>query len=245
MTRPLIGITLDFQTKDTYSPYPWYALRTHYSSAIMQHGGLPVHLCHEMGAVEDYISRVDGLLFTGGDFDIDPQFYGQEKKHERVIPCETRTNFEMALMKAALNQQKPILGICAGEQLMNVILGGTLIQHIPDTIENCLEHEDPPHNTVSHSVAIKKDTLLHKIVQKEELMVNTSHHQAVGTVGKDVIINAVAPDGVIEGIEYTGHPFCLGVEWHPEYLLTDGDHAVMQSLVDAAQRVKPTIAQAG
>lgn len=236
MKKVVIGITLDFETKPGYSVYPWYALRENYSKAVSHQGAIPLLLPHEEDHAEAYAEMIDGLVLTGGDFDIDPSLYGAAFTHEKVTTKHKRTQFEIALTKAMLQRNKPILGICAGEQLLNVLLGGTLIQHIPDSIPNCLEHEQKnPRHEPGHSLTVTPDTLLHRIVNQATLEVNSSHHQAVETVGKDVIINARAPDGVIEGIEYTKHPFCLGVEWHPEYESSESDRAIFRALVAAAR----------
>ncbi len=236
MKKVVIGITLDFETKPGYSVYPWYALRENYSKAISHQNAIPLLLPHEEACAEDYADMIDGLVLTGGDFDIDPSLYGAAFKHEKVTTKHTRTQFEIALTKAMLKRNKPILGICAGEQLLNVLLGGTLIQHIPDSYPNCLEHEQKnPRHEPGHSITVEQNTLLHRIVGTQNMDVNSSHHQAVATVGPDVVINAVAPDGVIEGIEYTKHPFCLGVEWHPEYESSEQDRAIFRALVEAAR----------
>lgn len=237
--RPVIGITLDAETKDerrdAFSTMPYYAIRQNYCDVIYDAGGMPLPLPHYEKEAEIYGSMLDGLLITGGDFDIDPSLYGQNDVHERVLIKSGRTAFEWAVTEYMLKQKKPVLGICGGQQLLNVVLGGSLFQHIPDSVENALEHEDPKARVATgHSITIIENTLLHKIVGTTSLEVNTAHHQAVDKVGAGVVINANAPDGVIEGIEYPDHPFCLGVQWHPEYLLNAGDPKLFQALVKAA-----------
>jgi putative glutamine amidotransferase len=237
MKRPIIGITLDSEEAGGWSPMPWYALRQNYCSVIARHGGLPFTLPHEPDCVKEYIETIDGLLITGGHFDISPTLYGVKEKHAKTSPKEKRTAFEFAITKAAMAKKKPILGICGGEQLINVILGGTLVQHIPDSVPDALEHEQKnPRTQASHSIAIKEGTLLHRITGTKKMSVNSSHHQAVATPGKDVIINCTAPDGVVEGIESTRHPFCLGVEWHPEYEVDKGDTKIIQAFIRACRR---------
>ena len=123
-----------------------------------------------------------------------------------------------------------------GEQLLNVILGGSLIQHIPDEIENPLDHEQTnPKSEPAHDIFIKENTLLHQIVKKRKIAVNSSHHQAVAAPGNAVVSNAFAPDGVIEGIEVPSKRFCLGVQWHPEYGINKSDQAIFQGFVDATK----------
>jgi putative glutamine amidotransferase len=128
-----------------------------------------------------------------------------------------------------------VLGICGGQQLMNVALGGTLIQHIPDEVAAALAHEQPnPRTEPGHKVRVAKGTLLHEITGTEELAVNSAHHQAAKDVGAGVVVNATAEDGVIEGIEHPGYRFCLGVQWHPEYLISPGDGRILAAFVAAA-----------
>jgi putative glutamine amidotransferase len=233
---PIIGFTLDYETAGGYSKMPWYALRENYMSAVSAEGAVPIALPHEPELAEQYLGLIDGLVITGGAFDVPPELYGQNTVHKTVTTKERRTAFEHAITTGALRRKKPMLGICGGQQLLNVILGGTLIQHIPDSIPNALSHEQPnPRTEAGHTVSIKTGTLLHRIVGQKEIAVNSAHHQAVATVGKDVVINATAPDGVIEGIEYTQHPFCLGVEWHPEYHITPADTQIFKAFVAACR----------
>ena len=115
------------------------------------------------------------------------------------------------------------------------VLGGKLIQHIPDTIENALAHEQPnPRDEAGHRVAIQPGTRLHEIVGTDTLDVNSAHHQAALGCPGGVLINARAPDGVIEGIEATAYRFCLGVQWHPEFDISDGDGKIIRAFVEAA-----------
>ena len=231
-----IGITLDYEEVQTYSKKPWYALRENYCSAVSRFGALPLPLPHEVEMLSDYLSLIDGLLITGGAFDVSPELYGDNDTHETVITKARRTQFEFAITKGAIERNIPILGICGGEQLLNVVLGGSLIQHIPDTIINSLEHEQKnPRDEAGHSIKITANSLLHKIVGKLEMNINSAHHQAIATPALNTIINAVAPDGVVEGIELTTHPFCIGVQWHPEYFVDEGDAKIMKAFVGACK----------
>jgi putative glutamine amidotransferase len=237
MKKPIIGITLDWEPSGEYSVFPHYALRENYASAVAAAGGVPLMLPHVPEMAKEMINLLDGLVITGGNFDIDPSYYGVEQRHQTVTTKDKRTAFEVSITKKALERHMPILGICGGQQLLNVILGGSLIQHIPDAVDNALEHEQKHTRTEpGHTVTITPDTLLHHITGQTELAVNTSHHQAVATVAPDVLVNAVAPDGVIEGIEYSKHPFCLGVQWHPEYEISDGDSRIFQAFVQATRK---------
>jgi len=235
MSRPVIGITLDSEPPGGYSKYPWYALRANYFGAAAAAGGLPVALPHEPEMAEAYLDAIDGLVCTGGAFDVDPAFYGGGAKHPTVKTKDRRTAFEFAAVKGALARNVPVLGICGGQQLLHVVLGGTLIQHIPDAVAEALAHEQPnPRNEPGHAVTIAKGTMLHRIVGADSLHVNSAHHQAAKDVPAGVVVDAVAPDGVIEGIEAPRYRFCLGVQWHPEFHISEGDRRIFAAFVAAA-----------
>ncbi len=238
-SKPIIGIATDYSEENTYSQYPWYALRENYTTAIVKAGGIPILLPHVESALESYLQIVDGLLFIGGDFDIDPSVYGESTQTDKIKINKKRFNFEYELCKIALKQKLPILGICAGQQLLNVIYGGTLIQHIPDHIGSPIEHTQKiAKHLASHKVKITQDSLLYEILKVEEIEVNSTHHQAVKDIGKNVKVNALAPDGIIEGIEITDYPFALGVQWHPEYIVTPYDQLIFDYFINFCAKTK-------
>ena len=233
--RPLIGVTLDSEQPGGYSKYPWYAIRQNYAEAIIAAGGLPIALPHDPALAADYLGHIQALVVTGGAFDVDPSLYGDGERHETVTLKQGRTAAELALMRGALERNMPVLGICGGQQLLAVALGGTLIQHIPDSIPNALPHEQPnPRHEPGHAIAVTPGTLLHRIVGATEMRVNSAHHQAVRHPGPRAIVNAVAPDQVIEGVEDPRYRFCLGVQWHPEFSIDPGDRRIFDALVAAA-----------
>jgi putative glutamine amidotransferase len=236
VNQPLIGLTLDSDEGQGIAKTARYGLRANYCEAISGAGGMPVGLPHAPDRVEAYAEKLDGLVVTGGAFDVDPSLFGAESKHATVTTKPGRTGFELAVTQAMLKRKKPVLGICGGEQLLNVILGGTLIQHIEDEVGDSLLHEQPnPRSEPGHAVAVKAGTLLHKISGgAAEIKVNSAHHQAVKSVGPGVVVNAIAKDGVIEGIEDPRLPFCLGVQWHPEYRITEADRNLFQAFIAAA-----------
>ncbi len=236
MAQPVIGITLDREPAGGYANLPWYALRENYFDAVIRAGGLPVALPHEPEQALAYLAMIDGLLVTGGDFDVDPAHFGAAGRHASVTTKDRRTAFELAATRGALERDMAVLGICGGQQLLHVALGGSLIQHIPDEVPGALAHEQPnPRDQPGHSVSVAPGTLLHRIVGTEELEVNSAHHQAAKDAPDGVVINARAADGVIEGIEAAGKMFCLGVQWHPEYAISQGDTKIFQAFVGAAR----------
>jgi len=242
MKKPIIGITLDWEDSHTYSKSnPWYALRTNYASVISDHNGIAITLPYDFDAVDQYIDMIDGLMLTGGDYDLDPSVYGEEVHEKLGIIRNNRTDFEMALIKSALTKNKPILAICAGKQLMAAMYGGKLIQDIGSEYPDALEHEQRHLNIhmskPSHKIKIMRDTLLYKIVQADEIEVNSSHHQAVRSVGKDMIISSVSiPDDIVEAIEMPQYPFVLGVEWHPEFIVSKSDSLIFEAFIKAAKK---------
>jgi putative glutamine amidotransferase len=238
MAQPIIGLTLDSEPPGGYSKtHAWYALRENYATAVMRAGGLPILLPHEPEQAAAYLSLIDGLVITGGAFDVDPALFGASTRHATVTTKDRRTAFELAVTRGAVEADKPVFGICGGQQLLNVALGGTLIQHIPDEVPGALAHEQPsPRTEAGHMVNVVAGTLLHRITGAAELPVNSAHHQAVKDLPPGFAVDAVAPDGVIEGIEDPRRRFLIGVQWHPEYAISEGDTRLFAAFVASAQR---------
>lgn len=235
MKRPIIGVTADAEDAGGYSKLPWYALRQNYAAAIAKAGGLPIVLPHETALAESYLDRIDGLVVTGGAFDVDPALFGATDRHDAVTLKPGRTDFEMAVAKGALARDMPVLGICGGQQLLHVVLGGALYQHVPDEAPSDIAHEQPnPRTEPGHDVIVAPDTLLARIVGAERLPVNSAHHQAARDCPAGVVVSGRAPDGLIEAIEAPAYRFCLGVQWHPEYAISPGDDAILAAFVKAA-----------
>src|SRR6202166_1806609 len=154
--RPIIGVTLDSEQPGGYSKYPWYALRRNYLDAVAVAGGLPVAVPHDAALAGDYLDHLDALVVTGGAFDVDPSLYGDGTRHATVTLKANRTAAELAWTEGALGRDMPVLGICGGQQLLAVALGGTLIQHIPDAVADALSHEQPnPRHEPGHEIKIR------------------------------------------------------------------------------------------
>lgn len=211
--KPLIGITPLF---DEDKGSPW--MQTAYMNGILKAGGLPVMLPVqiEKDDIRLFVEKLDGFLFTGGP-DISPYLYG-ETPQASCGPCvEVRDAMEKKLFEELLPSGKPILGICRGCQLLNALSGGTLYQDIATQYETQLTHRlEPPQNSPCHKVTVIKGTLLHQILRKNTLIVNSIHHQAIRTPALGLQVAAYAEDGLIEAAFRPDHPFFLTVQWHPE-----------------------------
>lgn len=229
--KPIIGITTDYQEKDhCYSKFPWYALRRNYVQSIEQFGCTPVIL--PIVENEPNLNFVDAIIISGGDFDIDPKYFGQSITSSRVKINENRTVYEFKVIDHFVKNKKPILGICGGAQLINVFFKGSLIQDINSTIQ----HEQPnPRNETSHEIKLTKDSFLQKLIRNKPIFVNSAHHQAVDLIGENLIIDANANDGIIEAFHHSKLPYCVGIQWHPEFLITDLDINIMKDFVEHAK----------
>lgn len=227
--RPCVGLTLDREPPGGFARSPWYALRCNYAEAVAAAGGVPVLLPYHPELAAEMLDRLDAVIVTGGAFDLDPALYGAERAAETRAIKPERTAFELALLRAALGRELPLLGICGGAQLLAVALGGGLIQHLPG-------HEGIPAERAAHPVRIAPATRLAAIVGADDIMVNSTHHQAIGAVPPGLVVNARAADGVVEGIEMPGRVFRLGVQWHPEYRIGTADQALLAAMVEAARR---------
>ena len=235
--KPIIGLTLDLETSKTYSKFPWYALRENYCSSISNFGGIPIPLVYDNKSINSILDIIDGLVITGGAFDIDPKYYLERKKYKNIFIKNERTEFEINICKKALKKDIPILGICGGQQLLNIVYGGSLIQDIKKDLSTVINHEQKnPRNQVSHSVKLNLNTKLYNIIKKKSIKVNSAHHQSIKTAGKGLIINAIAPDGVIEGIEDQSKSFCIGVQWHPEFMINQSDNDLLKGFIKAAKK---------
>ena len=232
--KPIIGITLDSENDGIYSKFPWYAIRYNYLHSIEKLGGVPFPLFHSIENISEFIEIIDGVIITGGNFDIDPRLYGQKNNNSRNQK-KIKTEFELKLCQICIDKNIPLLGICGGEQVINVCQGGTLIQDIKNLKIRKLEHEQKnPRDQTSHRINIEKNTKLYKIVNKTSIMVNSAHHQAVDRLGKNLIVSSKSSDGIVESIEKIDHKWCLGLQWHPEFLITNSDKLIILDFIKAS-----------
>lgn len=199
------------------------ALKNTYVHAINSVGGCAILLPYtdNFMARDKQIEVCDGVVFIGGG-DIDPAVYGQKTLEKCGKPSLYRDEFELYVLKKSIENNKPVLGICRGAQLINVGLGGTLIQDIPSLVNTTIQHNQiEPKTDLSHWVEIEKDSTLYKIVKTKNFRVNSFHHQAIDKVGSDLKIVARSCDGVIEAVESRNLKI-YAYQWHPE-LLVDVD----------------------
>jgi len=209
--RPVIAVNL---TLDTPPDAP-RSLRVYepYVDAVVAAGGLPLLVPPIAALATDYLAGADGVLFTGG-LDYPPALYGEKPLREVRPQTPERTQSDLALMRLALRGRLPVLGICAGLQLLNIAAGGGLVQHLPGADSHVrLKGRDSVHD-----VEVLPGTRLAGIFGARRLTVNSSHHQAVdpARLGRGIAVSALAPDGVVEGLELAGRRFFVCVQWHPE-----------------------------
>lgn len=224
MNKPIIGVTPDFNAgnrRDMGGKEPTYFLRARYMKAIEDAGGIPVvlPLLSNRAGWRQVVAHVHGLLVTGSGSDLASELYGERQRHKFARMSRERATMELGVAKAAYRADVPMLGICGGMQSLNVALGGTLYQDIAAQLKTPIDHL-PSHSATktSHSVQIAPGSLLRRIAGKAHMDVNSSHHQSVKKVASNLAQTAVAFDGVIEAIEAPNRSFCLGVQWHPEFL---------------------------
>ena len=194
-----------------------------YDAAVRRAGATPKPLSLDEPTATA-LDGVDGLLLTGGD-DVDPALYGEAPHPTCDVSEPGRDAFEIDLVRRALAADIPVLAICRGLQVLNVALGGTLIQDIPSEPGTPLQHDTAgPPDTLAHSVAVRPGSCLAALVGPDETRaVNSRHHQAIRALGEGLVATGTSPDGVIEAAEVPTARFCVGVQWHPENFHATGE----------------------
>ena len=213
-----------------------------YLEAVRRAGGEPRVLDPSRENAQEAIAGIDGLLLTGGG-DVDPTLYGQSAHPSTKTVPPDRDRFELELARGALAADLPLLGICRGQQVMNVASGGTLVQDIPSEVAGALTHTvEVPLSAPVHDIWISRGSRLWTVMQEqlgggETCQVNSRHHQAVGYLGEGFDVAATAPDGVIEAIERPKLRFCIGVQWHPETFWRTGEfRSLFESFIAACEQ---------
>jgi putative glutamine amidotransferase len=229
---------MDWQEKGTFSKRPHHALRDSYFDIIYKAGGLPLAIPQVHEGIEEYLQNIDAIVIPGGFFASPDEWYIEEAKS----PYEhsQRLQFDLDIIKAALKANMPLLGICAGMQLLGGINGCKMTQDINKYLGTKIDHlNEKPANEFAHKVKVKNGTFLHKISGVDEFMVNTAHREALVEVADGVVVNAVSSDGAIEGIELPAYKFVIGVQWHPEFFTNPDDTSfkLFKALVKATGKI--------
>ena len=235
-TAPAVAVSAT--SDDTLGGAHRVRLNSAYIRALESAGLVPLIVppLSDEGAVREILARVDGVVLTGGE-DVEPSLYGQDRVEQCGASNPGRDATEIALVRAARDLKRPVLAICRGPQLLNVALGGTLFQDIPSQVEGALEHNARDERASRiHPVAVEPGSRIAHAVQATALSVNSLHHQSVRGIAPALRVTAVAPDGVVEGIESVDDDWwVIGVQWHPEEM-TDSpeqwDRGIFRAFAD-------------
>ncbi len=235
--RPLIGIPCRADVSVIYQGRPINAQDSSYIRAVINVGGVPFLIPLEARdeVLRELFAQASGILLTGGG-DIAPQFLGEESHLALNDVQSARDELELTLVRWALEESKPVFGICRGIQVMNVAAGGSLYQDIATLFPNADKHDyfssqDYPLDFLAHQVTVESDSRLRAVLNNDHMPVNSSHHQALKEVPSTYRSVAHSPDGIIEAIEVPDHPFAIGVQWHPEALVNSQETAQRLFLV--------------
>lgn len=223
----LIGITCGFDEDRNM-----YYLRPGYWESVVRAGGTPIILppVESSGVINHYLEVCDGYILSGGD-DIDPAFWGEEPEPGlgEIDPCRDR--FEIDLVREVIKRDKPALFICRGIQVLNVALGGTLIQ---DLHSDLAHRQYAPRYYPFHDILLEKDSVLYRLFQQTTVRVNSFHHQAIGSLAPGLVATAGTRDGVVEAVECPSKSWILGVQWHPEAMRDEFSGRLFRALVEEA-----------
>lgn len=236
--KVVIGIVPDFfrHSINNSSVKDHFGIACNYVDILEKSGAVAIILPYQYSSIDNYIDLIDGIIIAGGGF-IDPNRYG--KPDTRVKVNKERDEFEFTILQKTIDKADiPILGICNGMQAINIIYGGSLKHHIPD-------HEQKYHENYTdyaiafHDIDIAKNSKLYQIIEQEQAKTNSSHMLAVDKLGQNLQISARASkDGIIEAIEHKAHPFCLGLQWHPEFQSSNIDQKIFDDFVSHCQIYK-------
>lgn len=236
-----VGISCNYMPPEVRKLYPRKHLQYGEGAlieSVARAGGIPVLLpflepvLSAKEAARLFLERIDALLIAGGA-DIDPALYQEEVADERWRGHPLRDRLEVALLEEALHQKKPVLGICRGHQMLNVALGGSLVQDLPSMRPSEITHRDQEaYDLLGHHITIASNTHLSRLIGDQAQWVNSVHHQGIKQLSASLTATAFAPDGVIEAVEGEG---CLGVQWHPEWMQDkESGRAIFRDLIKRA-----------
>ncbi|RKY26370.1 MAG: gamma-glutamyl-gamma-aminobutyrate hydrolase family protein [Planctomycetota bacterium] len=242
--KPTIGLNCSYKYNEKYAANESFIFEQYYDS-VAAAGGVPILLppLGDQARIRELLGLMDGVVMIGGN-DLNPSRYGRELHEKTELMLPRREEFDIGLISAVLSAGIPLLAICQGCQTLNVALGGSLHQHLPEVYGEDVLHAPTDEMRKAgeermHRVTIEKGTLLHRIVGRDTLEVNSSHHQSVDRAAEGLLVSARSPDGVIEALEwadYARRPFMLAVQWHPERIRTLREHMLLfEALVRAAQ----------
>jgi putative glutamine amidotransferase len=234
--KPLIGITT-YITSARFGSWEEVTslVPQDYVRAIEHAGGRPLLVPPSEDGIEETLDAFDGVIFSGGS-DLDPEMYGQEAHPETYGIVEQRDRAELALLEAALARDMPVLAICRGSQVLNVALGGDLVQHLPDVVGD-QKHKHTPGEYADHEVDVHPETRLGSLLG-ERAPVKSHHHQGFGRLGEGLQEAARADDGTVEALEDPSRRFTIGVLWHPE---AGDDLRLFEELVAEAERYREAV----
>jgi putative glutamine amidotransferase len=230
MSKPVIGITT-YLTPARFGPWEEETalIPAAYVRAVEAAGGRPLLVPPSTNGIEETLDRLDGLLFSGGS-DLDPELYGQDAHPETDETVPERDQAEIALLKAALQRDMPVLAVCRGSQVLNVARGGDLVQHLPEVVGD-EKHKQKPGEFADHDVDLLPGSRVREILG-DQTPVKSHHHQGYGKLGQGLREAARAEDGTIEALEDPSRRFALGVLWHPE---AGEDFALFEALIAEAE----------
>jgi len=235
--RPIIGLNCDLALRDSRLKIEHWQC---YAQAVERAGGMPILLppTSDDSLVRAQVSLIGGLVLVGGA-DYDPKLYGAEP-HPKIVPMQTvRAAYDVKLADVAIRRKLPVLAICGGMQLVNIVRGGTLHRHLPEMSGITAEHTGHLYDN-AHDITVKTGSLLADVIGESQLTVNSAHHQAVARIGLGLRAAARSTDGVIEALETTQpDEFLLCVQWHPERLIERPQQfALFEALVRASDKVE-------
>src|SRR5450432_2456406 len=248
--RPIIGITTQ-----TLEPIPGelprcWVMSQRYVDVLTSAGALPwvIPLTHDMATLRAVYEKLDGVFLPGG-VDMDPDQYSESRLPVCGVTDSDRDRVEVALVQWAMADRKPVLAVCRGVQVLNVAAGGTLYQDLAEWCDAAIKHDYWPNEVkqrqdLVHDVVIEEGTQLGAIVGAGTVTVNSMHHQGIKKLAPGLVVNAYAPDGLIEGVEGSDDGYLLGVQWHPEELveLDPAARRLFESFIEAAAAHKTEVA---